>query len=257
MAVASLRGLIATVTLLVMNGGLRRSEFLPIHWLSGLFLALTEFFYVCSLGRTTAANSMVLMYTAPLWVGLFAHLFVGERTAGSDFAYMGAIFLGMLLFFWEGLGAGGLGGDFLAVVSGIFFAAQVLCLRKIHGRFPVSAVIAGNFLTFLGGCWAIGAPFPDAGGFSRLALLGVFQVGVAYYIYAKVSAHATSLELVMITMLDPILGPVWVLLALGERPGAVAALGGVIVVGAVVLWGIRKSGRKPEKTAEAGEVRVP
>ena len=66
-----------------------------------------------------------------------------------------------------------------------------------------------------------------------LLVLGVFQLGIPYLLYARAIRHVTALEAVLIPVIEPILNPVWVMLAVGEKPAPLALLGGAIVVGSV------------------------
>ncbi len=72
-----------------------------------------------------------------------------------------------------------------------------------------------------------------ASGWLALSLLGVVQLGVSYWLYARAIKHVTALEAVLIPVVEPILNPIWVLLALGEKPSRFAFAGGVIVLTAV------------------------
>jgi drug/metabolite transporter (DMT)-like permease len=65
-----------------------------------------------------------------------------------------------------------------------------------------------------------------------LGLLGVVQLGLAYQLYSRAIRHVPALQVVLVTVLEPILNPTWVLLATGERPGPRALVGGAIVLGA-------------------------
>jgi drug/metabolite transporter (DMT)-like permease len=69
-------------------------------------------------------------------------------------------------------------------------------------------------------------------------VLGVLQLGVSYALYAEAIKHVTALEAMLIPLIEPILNPVWVMLALGERPGPWAMVGAALVLGAVLLRGI-------------------
>jgi len=69
-------------------------------------------------------------------------------------------------------------------------------------------------------------------------VLGVLQLGLSYALYAEAIKHVTALEAMLIPMIEPILNPVWVMLALGERPGPWAIVGGALVLGAVLVRGI-------------------
>jgi drug/metabolite transporter (DMT)-like permease len=67
-----------------------------------------------------------------------------------------------------------------------------------------------------------------------LAFLGIVQIGIAMLLYSNAIRKLKALEVTLITALEPILNPFWVFLVLGERPGPLSILGGILVVGAVV-----------------------
>jgi drug/metabolite transporter (DMT)-like permease len=69
-----------------------------------------------------------------------------------------------------------------------------------------------------------------------ILVLGVFQLGIAYILFAKASLYCPPLACALLAALEPLLNPVWVLLFNGERPGPYALIGGVIVITAVTLW---------------------
>jgi drug/metabolite transporter (DMT)-like permease len=68
--------------------------------------------------------------------------------------------------------------------------------------------------------------------------LGVLQLGLSYALYAEAIKHVTALEAMLIPLIEPVLNPVWVMLALGERPGPWAIVGGALVLGAVLVRGM-------------------
>jgi len=76
---------------------------------------------------------------------------------------------------------------------------------------------------------------PNTGSWVALGLLGIVQLGLSYLLYARAIRHVTAMEAVLIPVIEPILNPVWVLLALGERPGPLPLVGGVIVLTAATL----------------------
>ena len=73
-----------------------------------------------------------------------------------------------------------------------------------------------------------------------MALAGVGQFGIPYYLYTRASRGVSSLEMVLITTLEPILNPVWVFLVVGEKPGVWALIGGAVVLLTVTIWSIIK-----------------
>jgi drug/metabolite transporter (DMT)-like permease len=254
-AIASGRGLLAGLTMsYLLPGGFRPGRLNKTQVLSGFCLAILSICYVSALKLTTAANAIVLQYTAPFWVAILAPLALGEKTSGRDWLFIGLIFGGVVLFFLDGLSPAGFWGNILALVSGFFFGLQALLLRARNNYLPAGGLILGNYLTFLLGLWAWFGPWPGLKDWLFLILLGVFQMGAPYYLYALAAPKVTSLEMVLVTMLEPVLNPVWVYFVYGEAPGSFAFLGGLVVIGSVLLWSFLK--RTPA-ASPPGRVRRP
>jgi drug/metabolite transporter (DMT)-like permease len=185
---------------------------------------------------TTAANAILLQYTAPVWIALFGAWLLGERATRYDWITIAVVLCGMGLFFAEGLEAAHLAGNLIAVLSGVCFAGMTIALRGQKDGSPVESIILGNALAFLIGLpWIARAPALSAAGWLSLGTLGLFQLGASYWFYARAIKHVTALEAVLIPVIEPILNPVWVLLAVGERPAALSLVGGAIVLAAVTL----------------------
>lgn len=233
-AVGGGRGLIAAVFLLLVGGRGLRFTFSPRQLATALAYTGCTVLFAAATKLTTAANAILLQYTAPVWVALFGAWLLGERATRADWATIVTVFAGMGIFLYDGLRLHDLAGILIAIASGVCFAAMIVLLRKQRDGSPIESVILGNALGFLIGLPAIwSAPRLAAGGAVALLLLGVVQLGVAYLLYVRAIRHVTALEAVLIPVIEPILNPVWVMLVIGERPGALALVGGVIVVGAV------------------------
>ncbi|MEY4940621.1 MAG: hypothetical protein RIQ93_2356, partial [Verrucomicrobiota bacterium] len=127
----------------------------------------------------------------------------------------------------------------LAVFSGVAYAVMAIALRKQKDGSPVESIILGNLLAFIVGLpWILQAPALPATGWIALLVLGVVQLGVSYAWYARAIKRVSALESVLIPVIEPILNPIWVLLALNERPSRLALAGGAVVLTAVTLRGI-------------------
>jgi len=196
---------------------------------------------------TTAANAILLQYTAPVYVALLSYWVLRERVTAADWVTVGVVLGGMLLFFVDDLAPGNLTGNILSVLSGVFFALFTLLLRKQKDGSPLEAVMLGNIITAL-----VGLPFyfqtlPTAFEWGALVFLGLFQLGFSYIFYTIAIKKVTALEAILIPVIEPILNPVWVFLLLGEAPGPWALVGGVVVLGAVTVLSLYKA-----RTSAAG-----
>lgn len=63
-----------------------------------------------------------------------------------------------------------------------------------------------------------------------MIFLGVFQLGLSYVLYSAAIKHITVLEAILVSVIEPILNPVWVYLVMGEAPGRWALAGGAVVL---------------------------
>lgn len=238
LAVAGGRGFIAALFLLITNRGLR-FHFSRAQLIGAIGYAACTVTFCAATKLTTAANAILLQYTAPIWVALFGAWFLGERATRADWITIAVVLGGMTLFFADSLELTALLGNSIAVISGVFFAGMTIALRKQKDGSPVESIILGNLLAFLIGLpWIIQAPALSAGGWISLLTLGVVQLGISYWLYARAIKHVTALEAVLIPVIEPILNPLWVLLMIGERPTPLSLVGGAIVLGAVTFRAI-------------------
>jgi drug/metabolite transporter (DMT)-like permease len=233
-AIAGTRSWIAALVLLAFRRNMRFNWGFPQIG-GAVCYAGTVILFVAATKMTTAANAILLQYTAPIYVALFSYWFLRERVTRSDLITIFAAFGGMILFFLDHLSKGGFWGNIIAILSGAAFAGTALFLRKQKDHSPLESVFLGNALTFLIGLPFMVRPFPDATGLFGLILLGVFQLGISYILYAEAIKHVTALEGILIPILEPILNPVWVFLVIGETPGNWAVVGGIIVLISVTL----------------------
>lgn len=207
----------------------------PVQIGGAVAYASTVISFVAATKSTTAANAILLQYTAPIYVAIFSAWFLKERTKLIDWVTIFFVIAGMLLFFVDNLGTGGYYGNLLAIFSGITFAAITMLMRKQKDTSPLESIFLGNVLTAV-----VSLPFmfqsaPSPTSWIGLILLGVFQLGLSYVLYSAAIKHVTALEATLIPVIEPILNPIWVFFMYGELPGTWAFVGGLVVIVSVTL----------------------
>ena len=204
---------------------------------AGMFI-LPQFLFVTSTKMTTAANSIFLQYTAPIYIVLLAFWFLREKPSRTDWVSMLIIFIGLTLFFADKLSTDGFYGNLLAILSGVTSAVMMVSFRaQKNGNPAESNLIAFLFTATLGFPFVLKETWTVTN-WSILAFLGVFQIGLAFIFFTQGIKHIPALEANLIGTLEPVLNPIWVFLFYGESMGAFALLGGLVVLGGVVLSAI-------------------
>ena len=231
-AIAGTRSFIAFLTVLTY---LKKPKFTMSKAQIGgaIAYAATVILFVAANKLTTSANAILLQFTAPVFVALLGIWILKEKIHWYDWVTILAVFGGMILFFVDNVGAGSMLGNVVAVISGFFLACVTIALRLQKDGSPVETTLLGNVVTFVVAIPFIFRSMPDLRSIYGLILLGVFQLGISYILYALSMKHLTALEAILITVIEPLLNPVWVFLFAGEKPSLFAVIGGIIVLSSV------------------------
>ncbi len=209
----------------------------------GVAYAATMVFYALANKATTAANSIFLQSTAPLYILLLAPLLLGERNRRRDLLLAAGMASGMALFFVGQEPASETApnpalGNLLGAAAGLSWALTVLGLRWLGraGGHAAVAVASGNCLAF-----AICLPMALPVAASRPAdwgwviYLGVFQIAVAYVLLTKAVETVPAFEVALLLLIDPVVTPFWAWWIHDEVPGGWSIAGGAIVLSVTVL----------------------
>jgi drug/metabolite transporter, DME family len=216
-----------------------RKRILLINKLSlvnSVFYSLVLISFVISTKTTTAANAIFLQATAPIYVLIFEPLINKTRYIKSNIITVAVCFVGMIFFFVGELEPGHLEGNLVGLFSGIMFAAFFLGMKKNDKKHQQSSIFFGNVLVTM-----ICLPFMfsiEPISFNDIwmfSYLGIFQIAVAYAFFASGLKRVFAVEASIISMIEPVLNPVWVFFGYGEVPSVNAVFGGVIIVSAIIV----------------------
>ena len=214
----------------------------------------TQFLFITSTKLTTAANSIFLQYTAPIYVVLLAYWLLREKPSRTDWISMGIIFLGLLLFFGDQLSPDGFYGNILAVLSGLTSAVMMVSFRAQKNGTPEDSVLIASLVIAVFGFPSVLKESWTISNWSAVAYLGIFQIGVAFIFFAKGIKQIQALEANLIGTLEPILNPVWVFFFLGEQMGKSALLGGLVVLVGVIVSAVGSA--RTDKEFEAASIYI-
>lgn len=206
--------------------------------LGALAVCGTNVLYAIANKLTTAANTIVLQFTAPIFVILFSILLFGKKPRSLDLAACALVLGGVLLFFVDSLSAGGMLGNVLALLSGVSYAG-VFLMNDMPDSDAISSVFWGDMISA-----TIGVPFVlretdfSSNTLMVLLVLGVFQVALAYILLTEGLKTTPAVTASLISGIEPVLNPILVAVFYHETVGPLALAGAVIVVGGIVLYNI-------------------
>jgi len=237
LAVACGRSLIAGLFYLA----LLRPNLRAARWTTAAAYAACIITFVSATKLTTAANAIFLQYTGPAYVLVLSPFLLDEPFRPIDGACVVLSLAGMSLFFVGQIETGQLLGNLLAIASGVFFALAIVLLRReaksASGDALPSTTLGNLIAAAVTLPWALKAApeMLSLKGGGVLLYLGIVQLGLAYFLFVRGVRRVPAAEASLISMLEPVLNPVWVLIGFGERPGLWAIAGGAIVIAAVVI----------------------
>ena len=187
---------------------------------------------------TTAANTIVLQFTAPIFVILFSIFLFGKKPQKLDLVACGMVLGGVLLFFVDSLSAGGMLGNVLALLSGISYAG-VFLMNDMPESDAISSVFWGDIISAVVGLPFLG--YETEFSFNTviaLIVLGIFQVGLAYILLTEGLKTTPPVTASLVSGIEPVLNPILVAVFYHEMIGPIALIGAMVVVGSVVLYNV-------------------
>jgi drug/metabolite transporter (DMT)-like permease len=189
-------------------------------------------------------------------VALLSPWLLGERPRRGDLGYMLVMAVGLVLCLADAearfeTAPNPVGGNLLAVVTGLFWALTVIGLRWLgrdgeRAKHVPAAVVSGNLFAFLI-CLpaALPLPAPSATDLGIIVYLGVFQIGLAYVLLTSGLAEVPALEASLLLLLEPVLNSVWSWWMHGEVPAATALAGAALILASTVARALSRPSGPP------------
>jgi drug/metabolite transporter (DMT)-like permease len=234
------RALFAALGLLVYVAIAERGRVLPAFRATGrggiaivALLAISSASFLAALNHAPVANVLFMQALAPIFAAALATL-LGEAVSRRTWIAMLVALAGVAVMVGGPGGASWLGQG-LSLLMAASFAAVIVITRHRRDVSMAPATCLSQLVVF-----AAAAPFSHIapiGGkdLTLLATLGVCQIGLGFVLLTIGARLIPAGEVALITLLEIVLGPLWVWALLAEQPAAATLAGGAIVLAAVLL----------------------
>jgi drug/metabolite transporter (DMT)-like permease len=199
-------------------------------------VAISSGSFIVALNHASVAQVLFIQAIAPVLAALLGFVVLGERLSPGTVVAMGLALVGVGVMVGSP-GGGSAVGDGLSLLMASGFAVAIVIARHRRDVSMAPATVLAQLMLLV-----CSAPFALSAGVGLsapdllwLVLFGAGQIGVGLILLTIGARLIPAAQVALITLLEVVLGPLWVWLAVGERPGAATVVGGAIVVAAVIL----------------------
>lgn len=209
-------------------------------FITALLQGVGSALFVLAISSTSVANTVVLIATAPLFAAIASHFFLRERVALHTWIACALVAAGVALVFGGSLDFSQTTGNLYALGGAVTLGGNLTILRRYHGMPRIPLVAVSGLVT---AAIALPGSLPlelTPHSYMVLALMGVVQMPLALVLITSGTRYLTSPEVSLFLLLETLLGPLWVWLALGESIPRETLVGGALIV-ATLLAHSRKS----------------
>jgi drug/metabolite transporter (DMT)-like permease len=210
--------------------------------------AATQAAFIIAVSRTSVANVVVIVAAAPLAAALIARVTIGERPRRAVSVGIGMSAGGVALVMSGSVGSPSVDGDLIAVLAIVCFAGSIVVWRSAPDLDRPVTLATGSLMMFTGLI-----PFVEWSAIDSRALLAAGAMGaitnpLGRMLYSSAPRLAPAAEVAMFAPVETVAATAWVWIAFAEAPSPRTAVGGLVVVGAVVV-----ATRPERRTVSASE----
>lgn len=198
--------------------------------IAAVLFAGSTILFVLSIRLTAVANTLVIIAAAPLFAAILSRVVLRERQPARTWACVLVVLGGVLLIFYGSIGESSLLGDLCAVGTAICVSANLVTIRRARGVDMIPSVTLSGFIVAVGVSPLATPLAPSAHAFALLLVLGVLVLPVSFGLITVAPRLLPAPEVSLIMLLEAVLGPLWVWLALGEVPDKATFFGGALIL---------------------------
>jgi drug/metabolite transporter (DMT)-like permease len=236
------RGLFPVFSLSLVLWLYYRADFIPallrIGWvgvLNGVLYAMINITFISAIQRTTVANTLLFLSSAPIFAALLSLLVLREGQRSSTWLIIALSLVSIFIIGWGSYGGNGLAGDLFAIGCAIVTAASAVLVRWRKKVDLVPSIILGSLFTAIYALTRSPQLALSSTQLLYVAIIGFVLVPFAFAILTIAPRFANSAEVQLVYLLESILGPLWVWLVIHETPSLHTIVGGSMLL-ASVAW---------------------
>ncbi len=208
----------------------------PIGWFLGIWMGIETVCFILAFTHTTIANALIIIAINPLLAALAGWLVLRERIALHTAIALVVSFGGVTYMVWGQFGGGSGFGDLMALTVAGMFAVVIVTIRRFGDIDLLPAMVVAGLTGALLSL-PLAHPFSiSLGDAGYLALFGCGEFGLSLVLFTAGARLVPTVEVALLGLVESALAPIWVWIAVGERPGERALIGGAVVLGTLAVY---------------------
>ena len=212
-----------------------------------IFVFLMLLCYVVSNKLTSAANAIVLEYTAPILVVIFEAVFFKKKPNTLTIIICLLVIIGIGIVVLDGIASGNFLGDMIALASGVFYALTMM-LNDFDNSDSLSSVFLGHLFTALIGIPLFGSVLElKTETLLLIAALGIFQAGLGYTLLTVGLKRCEPVTGSLMACIEPVLNPILVAIFYKEYLNTKQLIGCMIVIVSIIIYNVYSSKSSKDK----------
>ena len=222
----------------------------------GVLYAMGTVSFITAITHTSVANTLIILSTTPLFAALIGWVTLREPVNTRTWCAITLVCVGVFVISSDSDNqASSLFGDIAAMVGAFFLAAGFTVVRRFPGITIFPIISTSGFITallVLPLAQPLAVTQADMG---YLVLMGVYMLPVGTALMYLGPKYIPASEVGLMMLLESILGPVWVWLALGEQPGVRTFIGGAIILSTLAInatWALKTASRQKIHARSSG-----
>ena len=226
-------------------------QFRAMGWaglLVGVIFGLGKVTFIVSITHTTAANTLFIVSTSPLFAAMVAWLLMREPVSRRTWIAIVFALLGIGVIASEGVDRGGVIGNVAALLTALVLGASFALTRRYRERNMLPAMALSGLIS-AALVWPLAAPLSvSASDVAVLGVMGLVVLPISFGLIFIGPRYIPAPEVSLVLLLEAVLGPYWVWLALGEEPGGRTLLGGTIVLATLAVHSLLRLASERRRT---------
>jgi drug/metabolite transporter (DMT)-like permease len=199
--------------------------------------------FIFAITHTSVANTLIILSTTPLFAAIIGRLLLHEKIQSRTMVAILLVCIGITVMASGSVDQqGGLLGDLAAILGSFFLACGFSFVRRFPGVSSFSAISCSGLLTAVM-ILPLASPFAvSQADMGYLLVMGLYMLPIGTALMFLGPRYIPAPEVGLLLLLESILGPLWVWLALGEEPGFSTLLGGAIVISTLAvntIWALK------------------